>query len=246
MTFKIVKSEAEALEYDNAILIKNKENIFIFLNTIKKFHKPIHFNINDNIIRSFSGSNVDELIRMIIESINLYPRDHLFINTDGNLYSEKGLQRMLADLLPGKNLGVNSIRSIYASYWLPKINNNQAKHVAFLMRSSVSVLTGSYVKKTIDSQQVTTQPETTQPRAEIEEEKEKTDKLRDRRAYLKAYYEANKEKIIDSIKVTDKAGYVKRFIRELENGIILWDKVRKSTKIKYKLKFENNKYSSDL
>jgi hypothetical protein len=87
MTFKIVKSEEEALEYDNAILIKNKENIFIFLNTIKKFHKPIHFNINDNIIRSFSGSNVDELIRMIIESINLYPRDHLFINTDGNLYN---------------------------------------------------------------------------------------------------------------------------------------------------------------
>jgi hypothetical protein len=75
---------------------------------------------------------------------------------------------------------------------MPKINTNQAKHVAFLMRSSVSVLTGSYLKKSNDSQQVTAQPEPI--RAEIEEEKEKTDKLRDGRAYLKTYYENNKKK----------------------------------------------------
>jgi hypothetical protein len=54
------------------------------------------------------------------------------------------------------------------------------------------------------------------------------------------------KKKIDSIKVTDKAGYDKRFLRELNDGVITWDKVRKSTRLKYKLKFENNKYSSDL
>jgi uncharacterized protein YnzC (UPF0291/DUF896 family) len=242
---KIVNSEEEALKEDNAILIKNTANIWVYLNTIKKQHKAIKFNLSDDIIRSFSGNNVDNLILMIIESVNLYPREFMFINTDGNLYSEKGLQKMLYDLQPDKNLGVNALRSIYASYYMPKINTNQAKRVAFLMRSSVSVLTGSYVKKTIDNQTViTAQPE---PRAEVEQEIKETKKQpRDRREYLKNYYEQNKQKIIDSIKTTDKIGYPKRFIRELNDGVISWDKVRASTRLKYKLKFENNKYVSEL
>ncbi len=78
--------------------------------------------MNHDIVRSFCGENVDNLINMLLESVKLYPREYLFINTDGNLYSEKGLQKMLYDLLPDKNLGVNALRSIYASYWLPKLN----------------------------------------------------------------------------------------------------------------------------
>ena len=182
---------------------------------------------------------------MIIESVKLYPRNHLFISTDGEKYSEKTLQKLLFDLLPGKNLVVNSLRSIYASHYMPKINTNQAKRLAFLMRSSVSVLTGSYVKKTIDNQPVVIQPEPI--RADIEQEIKNTpSKLRDRREYLKQYYETNKERIIDSIKITDKRSQNKRFVRELNNGVILWANVRVSTRLKYKLKFENNKYVSEL
>jgi hypothetical protein len=244
---KIVNTEAEALKYDNAILVKNTANIWIYLNTIKKQHKAIKFNLNDDIIRSFSGENVDNLINMIIESNNLYPRQFLFINTDGKLYSEKGLQKMLYDLLPDKNIGVNALRSIYASYYMPKINTNQAKRLAFLMRSSVSVLTGSYVKKSNNSQPViTAQPE---PRTEVEAEIKNTpSKLRDRKAYLKTYYEQNKEKIIDSIKANDKAKYNLRHVRELNNGVILWQNVRASTRKKYKLEYDekNNKYISKL
>ena len=245
MTFKIVKSEAEALEYDNAIYIKNKANIWVYLNTVKKFHKPIKYNLNDDIIRSFSGGNVDNLINMLIESVKLYPREYLFINTDGEPYTEKGLQKMLSDLLPNKNLGVNAIRSIYASYWLPKLNKNQITRIAFLMRSSVSMLGTNYLKKSNDNQPITTQ---TEPRAELEQEIKETKKPRDRRAYLKSYYEANKEKIIDSIKATDKANYNNRFVRELNEGIITWEKVRNSTRQKYKLEFDekNNKYISKL
>jgi hypothetical protein len=202
-------------------------------------HKPIKFNLNDPIIKSFSGENVDNLILMIIESVKLYPREYLFINTDGNLYSEKGLQKMLSDLLPNKNLGVNAIRSIYTSYWLSKITTNAIRHVAFLMRSSVSMLSTNYLKKSDDNQTITVQPEPI--RAEIEEEITKVDRLRDRKAYLKAYYELNKFKIIDSIKKTDKAGYDKRFLRELNEGVIDWAKVRKSTRDKYKLSYDENK-----
>jgi hypothetical protein len=53
-------------------------------------------------------------------------------------------------------------------------------------------LTGSYVKKTIDNQLVVIQPE---PRVEVEAEIKNTpSKLRDRKAYLKTYYEQNKKK----------------------------------------------------
>jgi hypothetical protein len=152
----------------------------------------------------------------------------------------------MSDLLPNKNLGVNAIRSIYASYWLPKLNKNQITRIAFLMRSSVSILSTNYLKKSNDSQPITIQ---TEPRAEVETDiKNSPSKLRDRRAYLKTYYEANKEKIIDSIKENDKKNYHTRFIRDLENGVILWQNVRKSTREKYKLEFDekNNKYISKL
>ena len=246
MTFKIVKNEAEALKHDNAILIKNTANIWVYLNTTKKMHKPIRYNLNDPIIRSFSGENVDNLINMIIESVKLYPREYLFINTDDKPYTEKGLQRMLTELLPNKNLGVNAIRSIYASYFLPKINTNTAKRVAFLMRSSVSVLTGSYLKKSDDNQTIKAQPEPIH--AEIEEEIKKTDKLRDRKEYLKTYYLNNKEKIIDSIKANDRTKYNVRHVRELNNGVILWENVRASTREKYKLEYNDKlkKYVSNM
>ena len=245
MTFKIVKSEAEALKHDNAILIKNTANIWVYLNTTKKMHKPIKFNLNDDIIKSFSGENVDNLINMIIESVKLYPREYLFINIDNEPYTEKGLQRMLTELLPNKNLGVNAIRSIYASYFLPKINKNQIKRIAFLMRSSVSMLTTNYLKKNNEVQTTTRQPE---PRVDVEIEIIKPEKLRDRRQYLKAYYEANKKKIIDSIKENDKKNYNNRFVRELNEGIITWDKIRKSTRDKYKLEYDDKlkKYVSKM
>jgi hypothetical protein len=44
-----------------------------------KFHMPVHFYINDEIIKTFSKDNVELLIKNIIESVKLYPRDYLFI-----------------------------------------------------------------------------------------------------------------------------------------------------------------------
>jgi hypothetical protein len=80
------------------------------------------------------------------------------------------------------------------------------------------------------------QPE---PRADVEAEIQNTQsKLRDRRAYLTAYYENYKEKIIDSIKENDKKNNHTRFIRDLENGVILWTNVRAKKKEKYKLSYD--------
>jgi hypothetical protein len=73
------------------------------------FHKPIKYNLNDDLIKSFSKTNVDTLIENIIESVETYPRKDLFISSNGKPYTEKSLQEILYELVPNKNLGVNSL-----------------------------------------------------------------------------------------------------------------------------------------
>ena len=46
-----------------------------------------------------------------------------------------------------KNIGVNSLRSSYASYWLPKCTANQVQRIAYLMRTSPAMLFKNYLKK---------------------------------------------------------------------------------------------------
>ena len=87
------------------------------------------------------------LIDTIIESINDYPRRYIFINSKDEPYTEKGLQRMLYDLLSNKNIGVNSLRSSYLSYWIPKLNANQVQRIAYLMRTSPAMIYKNYLKK---------------------------------------------------------------------------------------------------
>jgi uncharacterized FlaG/YvyC family protein len=89
-------------ERDYARYIKDLNNIWVYLNKSIKFHKPIHFYINDEVIKSYSKDNVELLIINIIESVRLYPREFLFINNKGDQYTEKGLQKMLYELVANK------------------------------------------------------------------------------------------------------------------------------------------------
>ena len=59
-------------------------------------------------------------------------------------YTEKGLEKMLFELVPNKNLGVNALSSVYTSNSLPKLNKNQINRVAFLMRTSFNMLSTIY------------------------------------------------------------------------------------------------------
>ena len=61
-------------------------------------------NLNVPVIKSYSKQYV--LIDNIIESVQDYPRDYLFINSKNEPYKEKGLQKMLYDFLDTKNIGV--------------------------------------------------------------------------------------------------------------------------------------------
>jgi len=130
MHLKIIKSEDEAIENEASIYIKNKNNIYLYFQTENKGHKPIKFNINDAVIKSYSESNINILIENTVESVELYPRKYLFETSTGKQYEEKSLQRALYELVPDKNLGVNGFRSSYYTYWYYKINKNQLDRAA--------------------------------------------------------------------------------------------------------------------
>jgi hypothetical protein len=102
LNLKIVDSHEQAKKHDYARYIKDLNNIWVYLNKSIKFHKPIHFYINDEVIKSYSKDNVELLIINIIESVRLYPREFLFINNKGDQYTEKGLQKMLYELVANK------------------------------------------------------------------------------------------------------------------------------------------------
>ena len=143
---KVIKKEDEYKNNEASILIKDNNNIIIYLNEIKKGHKPIIYNLNDDVINTFSKKNVKILINNIIESLKEYPREYLFINSKNEQYKEDRLKKMLYDITKDKNIGVNALRSAYVSYYFNKLNKLQLERVAFLMRSSVGTLQNHYLK----------------------------------------------------------------------------------------------------
>jgi len=150
---KIITDEKDYKNNDSSIYIKDDNNIIIYLNTKKKGHKPIIYNLNDSVIKSFSKNNVNLLINDIIESLEVYPREYLFINSNNSLYSEDGLKKLLKDITKEKNIGVNSLRSAYVSHYFNRLNKNQIDRIAFLMRSSPGTLQNHYLKKDVDLMQ---------------------------------------------------------------------------------------------
>ena len=103
---------------------------------------------------------------------------------------------MLFELVPDKNIGINPLRSIYTSHYLPKLNKNQINRVAFLMRTSFNILSTNYLKKNEEEEETniinknsgkitTTNNSKQQPTIKAP---------RDRNLNLNGYYEKNKEK----------------------------------------------------
>ncbi len=181
---------------------------------------PISFNINDPVIKSFSKDNVDLLINNIIESLLEYPREYLFINSTNDKYTEKGLQRMLYELLNDKNIGVNSLRSSYVSYYLDKVNKNQLDRIAFIMRTSTQMLYNNYFKAVdntptkLSNERPTTPPPplikiiklVTPTPAIIKKltDDERKNKQQARAQYLHDYYNSKKDVLLTKARANDK------------------------------------------
>jgi hypothetical protein len=68
---KVFKDEKDYKNNEASIHVKDDNNIFIYLNTIKKNHKPKIYILNDDVVKSFSKINVNLLINNIIESLEV-------------------------------------------------------------------------------------------------------------------------------------------------------------------------------
>ena len=244
---KIIKNEEDKDTYDNTIYIKDKNNIFLYLNTVKKKHEPIKINLNDPVIKSFSGVLVDVLINLIIESVDIFPRDFLFINSKGDKASADTLNDYNKSFVPDLQLNINSFRSAYISYWLPKLNKIQKDRVVAYMRTSDKMTELNYFKQfeTDEKEEIIineTKPEQEteikikprQPRLTNEQKKERRDKKNN---YYKNYYEENKDKMIEKAKENSRATYGARIIRELNNNSKDISTVKEETLIKWKIKY---------
>ena len=159
---------------------------------------------------------------------------------------------MLFDLMKEKNIGVNSLRSSYISYWIPKINANQVQRISYLMRTSNNILYSSYLKK--DEEEIKSIITTPTPTQEIKKEipkltpeqkqKYKTNRLE----YNKKYYDIKKDVLLERAKENSKNNNWRRTVRDLRTGRKDAETSSKATIEKYKIKFDNikNMYVSGL
>ena len=265
MDLEFVNSEKEAKSKQAAIFIKNKKSIWLYFNSKKKGHPDINFDLNDPVLKSFNKENINNLIEHIIESAALYPREFLFINSSNNKYTAKSLQRALYELLPDKNIGVNSIRSAFVSYWWNKLNRIQIDRVAYIMRTSVATMHQSYYKQdkseplnleSVKKEEPAPAPiikEDVKPIVikEIKLVKKLTDEQREekhekRLKYHKSFYNKNKEQMKEQAKINEKANYWRRYVTEARSNAVNFDNIKAATIIKYKLHNEEGRIWSDF
>jgi len=249
LALKIINKESEAEDNIASILIKD-DNIYLYFNEEKKKHKPIKLNINDKILKEFSKPNINTLISDIKESIELYPREYLFINTKNELYKEKTIQKLFYELLDNKNLGVNAFRSIYISYYFNKLSRLQLERVAAFMRSSVTTLHNSYFKQgtqpteikkeddeedenIIKSSQIKVIKKITPEQKQLKDEK--------RADYQSSYYQNRREELLQKNKEHQKTTYWMKYCYRLNKGLLNFDQVKKETLIKYKINYNPKK-----
>lgn len=240
MNLVIVNNADELDNYDEAIYIKNKNFIILSFKNKKKGHKPITFNLNDSVIKSFSENNVETLINNIIQSVKAYPRKYLFIDPYNKKYTEQTLQTILYNIIDEKHLGINSFRSSYVSYWFKKLNKNQMERVAFFMRTSVSNCMNYYYKQDMKYLNIIDDKSNEELIINIKKNKEDKIKKRDeKKQYFNNYYEKNKDDLLERARQNSKNTYGKRIARELNNGSMLYESVQQKTIDKWGIKFND-------
>ncbi len=96
---------------------------FIFYNE-KKQHKPLLYKLNAKPLQQFNK----RLNNIIIQSLTDFPRTHLFVSPSTlKPVKDTTIAEWLKNLFPDKNLGVNTFRSSFVSYFYPKSNNRKIR-----------------------------------------------------------------------------------------------------------------------
>ncbi len=82
-----------------------------------------------------------------MENIFYIFREFLFINSKGDKASADTLNDYNKSFVPDFQLNINSFRSAYISYWLPKLNKIQKDWVVAFMRTSDKMTELNYFKQ---------------------------------------------------------------------------------------------------
>ena len=115
---------------------------FIFYNE-KKQHKPLLYKLNAKPLQQFNK----RLNNIIIQSLTDFPRTHLFVSPSTlKPVKDTTIAEWLKNLFPDKNLGVNTFRSSFVSYFYPKSNNREKEIMRIRMRTSRQELERAYLK----------------------------------------------------------------------------------------------------
>lgn len=132
---------------ENYVHITDDDKCQMIYNDDIKCHKPISYILNS---AALSGLN-NRLCRLLKYSYNTYKRKSLFLQKNEWGSNQKGVssaavRKWISLLVPNKNIGVNTFRSSFVSYYFPKWNNRQRNVMAIRMRTSMSQIMRSYLK----------------------------------------------------------------------------------------------------
>jgi len=253
-----LRNEVKTLKFTNTlqrkedwIVIRNDGEVFLDINEEKKRHDEITFNLTEE---------SPQLAKILKQSYELYPREFLF--TPYKKYpdfSKQASQGTLSDRITalfsstGKNVSVNTFRSSYVSYVNSEaikkgkqLTVKEKEKLALKMRTSRKYIDESYLKifpmvKQEESQQ--------QERViKIQPVEEPIPAYQKQLSRNKRYYENNKDKVLqkqkeykDSRPAYDKSRI--RMLHFLNNDNEYFDKMKQTTKDKYKFKLVNGRWT---
>jgi hypothetical protein len=199
------------------------------LNNPKKKHNGINFNLTNE---------APHLADIIYNSYNLFPRQFVFTNYD-NTEEKATIQTLSKRLIKmfdftGKNVGVNSLRSSYATYQdRNKMTIKEKEALAKKMRTSRKYLDMNYIKILPDTPEISN----TKKETELNSYQKQLMRSRD-------YYQNNKDKVLNkqkeyknSIPKEEKAKA--KIIYFLNNDENYKNKVKPQTVEKYNIKCIN-------
>ena len=132
---------------ENYVHFTDDNKCMMIYNDDKKCHKPVSYYLNS---AALLGLNT-RLCNMLKYSYKTYKRSSMFLQKNEWRRNKKAISsaaigKWLSELMPNKNIGVNTFRSSFVSYYFPKWNNRQRNVMAIRMRTSMSQIMRSYLK----------------------------------------------------------------------------------------------------
>lgn len=147
-TMDFIEKEEDVKECKNYVLVRENEICKLIYNEEIKKHDPITYTLDSTAIRMLNR----KLCLLLKYSKRTYPRVPLFIKmidwpVRTNPVKSAAVSLWLREVVKNKNIGVNTFRSAFVSYYLPKFSNANKQTLAARMRSSIDVITRSYFKQ---------------------------------------------------------------------------------------------------